>query len=635
MKHIVAIFILLFSFGLNAQEYRTHKVAPGETLQQIAKKYLVTPFDILALNPDAKTDFGQGTILIIPTASEKNKAIVEASHQIIGFKNHKVRRKETLFSISQQYGIAIDSIKRHNPKLYAETLQKGDRIKIPRYKTIVSKQTMENTIKKYAVRPKEGKWRVAYKFGITVPQLEALNPDMKEVLQPGDVLNVPNIADNEEKPLEDQFEYYEVLPKEGYYRLNIKLGLTEEQLKQLNPELEKDGLKAGMILKVPSDISVMNVLEETEIVDLGNSITDTETKKIALLLPFRLQRIDLDSVQETKAMMKNDRMLSVTLDFHSGALMALDAAKKLGVSSELSVFDTENRVSEISNLVSRNDFTKYDAIIGPMTTGNFDRFAQRLRNEDVPLIAPMAIPSQVYDNVYQTIPDSEVLQNKMIDFVKADSVKQKVIIVADRSASASVELLKRHFPTAFLLYSRKTEKGADAKYVLVSDLENLFVEGKNVVFLETTSDAFASNVISLLNGLNMGDKKIVLSTLNRNKAFEGKDVENTHLSNLSFQYPSINKGFNEEQLDEFITKYESKYGVKPNRFAIRGYDVMLDTLLRLASEEGNLYEASGSGAETEYIENKFRYNKKLFGGYVNEAAYIVHYNDLRILPIQQ
>ena len=62
---------------------------------------------------------------------------------------------------------------------------------------------------------------------------------------------------------------------------------------------------------------------------------------------------------------------------------------------------------------------------------------------------------------------------------------------------------------------------------------------------------------------------------------------------------------------------------------------MLDTLLRLASEEGNLYEASGSGVETEYIENKFRYNKKLFGGYVNEAAYIVHYNDLRILPIQQ
>ena len=88
-------------------------------------------------------------------------------------------------------------------------------------------------------------------------------------------------------------------------------------------------------------------------------------------------------------------------------------------------------------------------------------------------------------------------------------------------------------------------------------------------------------------------------------------------------------------MDTFITGYESKYGVKPNRFAIRGYDVMLDVLLRLSSEESNLYAASGSGIETEYIENKFRYNKKLFGGYVNEAAYIVQYNELKIVPVKQ
>ena len=85
----------------------------------------------------------------------------------------------------------------------------------------------------------------------------------------------------------------------------------------------------------------------------------------------------------------------------------------------------------------------------------------------------------------------------------------------------------------------------------------------------------------------------------------------------------------------FISDYKTKYGVRPNRFAIRGYDVMLDVLLRLSSEKGNLSDSNDGVIETEYVENKFRYNKKLFGGYVNEAAYIVHYNDLRILPIKQ
>jgi hypothetical protein len=50
----------------------------------------------------------------------------------------------------------------------------------------------------------------------------------------------------------------------------------------------------------------------------------------------------------------------------------------------------------------------------------------------------------------------------------------------------------------------------------------------------------------------------------------------------------------------------------------------------LAAEE-NLYEASKEVIETEYIENKFRYNKSLFGGYVNEAVYIVKYDDLKIV----
>ena len=66
-KFLIALsFVLAFCSGTVAQNYKTHKVKVGETVEDIAKKYMVTPFDILALNPDAKTSLQPNAILIIP-----------------------------------------------------------------------------------------------------------------------------------------------------------------------------------------------------------------------------------------------------------------------------------------------------------------------------------------------------------------------------------------------------------------------------------------------------------------------------------------------------------------------------------------------------------------------------------------
>jgi hypothetical protein len=98
-----------------------------------------------------------------------------------------------------------------------------------------------------------------------------------------------------------------------------------------------------------------------------------------------------------------------------------------------------------------------------------------------------------------------------------------------------------------------------------------------------------------------------------------------HLSNLNFTFPSISKGYDHNDKNAFLVSYKNKYGVLPNRFAVRGFDVTYDVLLRLAAE-GNVYDASSDDFVTEYIENKFRYKKKMFSGYTNNAFYILKYN---------
>jgi LysM repeat protein/ABC-type branched-subunit amino acid transport system substrate-binding protein len=631
MKKLLTVILIALGLNLSAQNYIEHKIEEGETIESIAKKYLVTPYDIYALNPDAKAKFQPNTVLIIPNSKIKNKPIDEESKELIGYKTHKVKRKETLYGLSKKYGVSEEEIKKANRFLYSENLKKGDKIKIPRYKTFVSKVSLKNTVKKYKVQPKEGKWRVAYKFGITVAELEALNPNMKPILQPGDELNVPNIEDQDEKVIESEYDYYEVLPKEGFYRLKIKTGLTQEELEAINPELKESGLKAGMVLKIPASADASSGLLDVETTNLESKIKNFKVKKLALMLPYRLHRIDVDSVEEAKDMIKKDKLLPIVLDFHVGVRMALDSAKQLGISTNLKVFDTEYQPSTISKILSDNDFSDYDAVIGPMEEKSFDRVANGLRSDRVPVIAALNNPKEIYANVFKTIPEDKLLQKAMIDFVKADSLKTKVVVIADQSHKATSEMLKKEFPTATQIYSQKDKKtGKDAHFIYPVQLENVFRPGKTIVFLETNNGAFASSVISMLNAHTVDKTEIVLVTLDKNKAFEGKDVDNNNLSNLQFHYPSAYRNFDELKSDGFVKAYKKEFGVSPSKYVARGFDITLDILLRLAAED-NLYEASNEVVETEYVENKFRYNKSLYGGYVNEAVYIVKYDNLRIV----
>ena len=635
MKNILTILLIAFTIGLSAQNYVEHKVKSGETIESIAKKYLVTPFDIYALNPDAKTKFQPNTVLIIPSSKIKNEPIVANSRELTGYKTHKVKRKETLYSLTKKYSVSEEEIKKANRRLYSENLIKGDKIKIPQFRTVTSKRTLNNTVKKYTVQAKEGKWRIAYKFGISVAELEALNPKMNETIQPGDILNVPNIKDQEEKAIESSFGYYEVLPKETFYGLKGKLNLTQDQLEQLNPELKTTGLKAGMVLKVPESTTASitptgNV--DVKITNLKRNLTNFKTKKIALMMPYQLNKIDVDSVEEAKDQIKNNKLLSIVLDFHVGVLMALDSAKQLGISTDLKVFDTRYHEAITSKLLADNDFSDYDAVIGPMQEESFDRVASALKGKRIPVIAAMNKPKKVYSNVFQTLPEEKLLRQTMIDFVKADSLKTKVVIISDRANKAESEALQKEFPGSKLILSRldKKHKTKDAFFIYHTELQNVFTAGKTIVFLETDNDSFASSVISMLNGFNVNRTEIVLATLDKGKAFEGKNIDNYNLSNLKFHYASVHRDFDETKNIGFVKAYRKEYGVTPSKYVARGFDITLDLLMRLASAD-NLYDASGDTVETEYVENKFRYTTDFFGGYVNQAVYVVKFDDLRVV----
>lgn len=615
--YVSVTLLFMVSCGSAAQQqYKSHAVQKGETVYSIAKAYNISEETIYNLNPDSRNELKVNSVLIIPSNS-----IISSGTNKNNYREHKVKRKETLYGIAQQYNVSVDDIKKLNKELYSRGLKKGERLLIP----AVSKttETISETLpgtQQYTVKAKETKFGLARKFGISIAELEDLNPDLGEGLKVGATIIVPekSVMENAEID-EENYQYYEVKPKEGFYRLKVKFGLTEEEIIALNP-YAKEGLKEGMILKLPKEKVVVSQDDISEI-NLEYRIKNRKMKTVALMLPFRLMGSTNDSTSNDTDLLKKDPTLRVALDFYSGALMAAEFAKDKGISVTLNVYDTEKSDSKVASIISKNEFKNIDAVIGPLLQKNVEKASDMLKDEKIPVFSPLSNRDMAMnDNLFQTLPTVTILQKMMIRYIKEHSAGKNVIIISDSKRAQQREMIKAAIPSA------KTVTPRENGYIQTSDITASATDGiENWVILESQNPILISSAVNAAAAM-LDSYKIRLFTLDRNDSFEWHEVSSTRLAKLNFTFPSVNKSITEDDRNPFLISYKNKYGVLPNRYAIRGFDVTYDVLLRLASDN-DIYDAVYPENETVYIENKFRYEKSGSRGYCNEAAYILKYNN--------
>ena len=641
MKQFSIRFFLLFTFALSyGQKFDYYTLDTGETLDDVSTKFNVIISDLIKLNPELDNGIPVLTdSLIVPLFN-----ILESQNKDLKPLNlitHKVKRKETLYSISKDYKLNVTDLKKYNPQLYASTIKKGDVLKVPVYK-IQNETETSSILSEYIVRPKEGKWRIAYHHGLTINELELINPTMNPILSEGDIINVPIIVNNKDNL--EGYGFYEVMPSEGFFRIKQKIGLTQEQLEEFNPRLIEEGLKPGMILKFPESLSVYYEAV-FEPVDLKSQITNLSAKNLVVMLPFNLELIDTDSIVKSKNRIKKNQLLSAVLDFHSGVLIAIDSAKQIGISTNLRVYDTQKRNSDrIKTLLIDEDFSNADAIIGPVTQGNFDLVSERVLDEETPVLSPLLNFNTRFTNSIQTLVPKQLLSERIINFVKRDTSKVTLTLISDQAHKVVSDSLKTQFTDALQLFSLLDKDENDAYFFDELGIDEEDIEedsnyqliqqhlkpGVNYVFLETVNEGFVSNVTSILNGLVTEDIKIILTTSSKNRAFEGVNISNKHLSNLNFLFASNHRFIETQKKDSFFKTYAAIYGVNPNKFAVRGFDITYDLLLRLSVGDSVYYSISNN-IQTEYVENKFRYSlPNSETGSANQSGYLLQYNDLKI-----
>ena len=613
-------FLLLFvCVNISSQTFLKEVIQTNQTIDSFCFDRAISSFDFLALNPNIlNKTLKVGDEVIIP---KKIDLIFDDSDYIL----HKVKRKQTLIKISNLYDVDVNLIKNFN-NLSSDKLDKGTSIKIPLIPLSEgSIKEIPNQVKYYSVKPKEGKWRIAYKYGITVDQLELINPQIGTFLKVSEKILVPNINLDKLNVIDENYAYYKVLPKEGFYRLKIKLGIDEKIIKSLNPYLITSELKEGMILKLPKLIDENENLVKDQILNL----TDFSKKKIALLLPFGLNNINFDSLQIAKSQLNNDKLLNLSLDFYLGSSLAIDSITSYGIPVQMNVFDINNSSeADIYEIINNYDIKNYDLVIGPLTPKAFNYTSKLLKNEPVLLVSPLSKVTYS-NNVINTITEDDILYERIVSFVESDTTLSKKYIISDSENLITSNKLKERFKNATQFYSTINESGVDTKSLVLDDLDSTFVDKKNIIFLETKDQGFVSNVTSILNSFVNDSIQISLYTTSSNKAFLGNNISNYNLSNLKFHYPSINKPLDFKLYSNFIKNFSSIYNFIPNKYVIRGYDLILDLLLRLSSDEINFN--SSNFTETEHIENKFKYLKNKDSlGYRNISTFIIKYENLEL-----
>ena len=625
-------FIILFISGVitsfsQQKKFKTYKVNKGETIEIIAKKLSITPYDLLKLNPDVKNNVTENDIIVIPNKDfnsideiQKIDLSYLSDKDIIvdNYIYHEIQKKETLYSIIKKYKTELETLNKLNPLLLDNGLQYGNVLKIPIEDddlAEISKVSEQGKFTKpYIVKAKETKFGIAKEHGISIAYLEELNPKIKEEgLQIDDVIMVPiNIINQNQS----DYTIHTVKKMETFFSLSNMYGVSKEELISANPEL-KDGVKEGMMIKIP------NVIHENEAV-FTDKIYDGKNLNIAMMLPFRKKIDSLD--------FNNDRLLNITTDFYLGSLIAIDSLKKQGLSIHLKVYDTENS-EYVSNLISKkSEFSSYDAIIGPLFLKNVSAVSKNLKFKKPLIISPISAQDHSKinnNNLVQSKATNEDLTKEMIDFLKSKYDNQNLIIIEDEESKLSQNeksLMKdiRSLDSLKNISILKPKKGYIKLDILKTKLDSL---NKNWIVLVGKDDVLIADVIHNL-GVVPENYDLTLFALNKPKGLD--KIDNTFLSRVNFTYPTAT--FYDEQsalLRQFDNQYKEKYYTYPSKYSIEGFDTTYDILMRLATDS-NLIDQGIS----KRLVTKFSYINNTSGSILNHGIYIVKYEGLELKEVE-
>ena len=361
---------------INGAKYYIHTVQAGETLYEL---YGVGEKVILENNPALNGGLRSDVNIRIPVIGAVGESQPSDRKLRKTFDFHFVAKGETLYAISRQYEIPVNTIIEDNPGIDPTHLRLGERILIRR-KQIGSENEAGS-----------------------LQQWEEYRQSLNSVADAGTA-------------------YHIVRPGETFYSLSRRFGITEAELGALNGGLKAADLKAGAMIKVPgdgqtapaatadslaaaTDGSALRPAAENRPVEF-RALRPGQTLRISLLLPVTA---------------RNGAANPNYLEFYQGFLLGLDSVKRLGRSVDVTLYDTERNPDRIREIVDLPAVRESDLIVGPVYEEELQPVLRLAEEREIPVVSPLAhIEHTTSDVLFQLAPDPARKYDKVADLVGPD-----------------------------------------------------------------------------------------------------------------------------------------------------------------------------------------------------------------------
>jgi LysM repeat protein/BarA-like signal transduction histidine kinase len=216
---------------LSISAQKTHTVIKGDNTYNISKKYGITIDELLKLNPKVKDGkLAIGDVLNVKVRNAAVAKVTSTSSSSSQTGKIYLQPKQTIYGITKQYRISETDLRKLNPELESH-MKIGDEITLPL-----------DSIKKYG-----GNQATIAPTKPVEASVETVQPtNTKTKIDTGNEKSTTTVHSSSGQ---DEYATYTVEQGDTVFSIVNKFGVSIDELIALNPDLSR-GLKTGMVLKI-------------------------------------------------------------------------------------------------------------------------------------------------------------------------------------------------------------------------------------------------------------------------------------------------------------------------------------------------------------------------------------------------
>ncbi len=523
----------------------------------------------------------------------------------------------------------------------------------------ISKKTKRIEGKVYYIhKVKKGQtlYSISKAYGTLISQIVFDNPEAMNGIKPGQELKIEKqdpkaaiVVDEPPLQLDGNYVMHIVQPKQTLYSLSKQYNTTMGEINTANKDILSDGLKIGDTLRIPVgkiEVEAPVTKTDTALALPEDTVVRAQGLKdsynIVFLLPlFLSDTATFEDEQDIENKFRPRKVESIKdealngIEFYQGARLALDSLEKNGVKANVYIYDTEGEESEskIRQLFNKPELKNADLIIGPFYQNLFAIAQKYCDAYQIPIISPVSrSPKLIENSKYSAkVTVSEVAEiTEMSKYISSNYCKNSVLVI-HKGRDEELEKLN-WFRSAYKCDSLNQFKEINYKGSTWDALsDSLSRIDTNIVVVLSDDQAF---VTSFFITLDKRKEDFPMMVFGPGSWYEFENIETDYYHDLRLHLPVENNiNFNDTLVINFVKKYREAFKNEPNFFSYQGFDLTY-YFISAMGRIGIGYFDMLQFYPWQGLQSSFSFKRNAQGqGLENQAVYIVNYKDFELKKV--